>query len=92
MTRTQRDKRRWLRAMVLAIVYIGSYIALSRRGFAQADEWGVKGFYFFLPADTVTWRVCNYGCVVAYYPLILVDNWLGTGRPVAHEPLWHLSK
>jgi hypothetical protein len=75
------------------MAYVGSYLVLSRRGFAQTEEiMGAKGFYFFPPRDSTTWRVCNYGCVVLYYPCIAVDNWLGTGRHVAREPLWRLSR
>jgi hypothetical protein len=87
----RRIRRRWAILLVLLAAYIGSYLVLSRRGFAQADEWNAIGFYFFTPRETTTWRVCNYGCAKLYYPLIVIDNWLGIGRPVASEPLWHLS-
>lgn len=79
-------------AIVLVVAYVGSYLVLSRRGFALTEALGGKGFYFFAPQDTTTWRVCNYGCVVLYYPLIMADEWLGTGKPVACEPLWRLSR
>lgn len=74
--------------IVLALVafYLGSYLVLSRRGFADADRVNGVGFHFFSPQDSAAWRMCHRGCVVIYYPLIVIDNWLGTGRPVASEP------
>ena len=49
------------------------------------------GFYFVPPEDTDEWRFRNYTLVRIYYPLIVIDNFIGTGRLVAHEPLWGLS-
>lgn len=66
-------------------LYVASYLALSRQGFSRDG-------YFFPPQPTAAWRVGNYACVVAYYPLILVDYCLGTGSLPASEPLWGLSK
>jgi hypothetical protein len=85
----------WRRAIIvvaLMLLYVGSYLALSRQGFAQADQWYAKGFCFFTPRDSGLWRVSNYGCIAIYYPLIVVDNYLGTGRWPAKDPLMGLSK
>jgi hypothetical protein len=76
---------------VLLTIYVSSYVILSRRGFAQSDSWEMEGFYFLPPENTDEWRSWNYALVRFYYPLILVDNWVGTGRPIASEPLWGLS-
>ena len=86
-------KRRVVLAVaVLTLVYVGSYIALSRAAFAEARRTGVAGFYFITPRDTDWWRCSNYGCVALYRPLIVLDNCLGTGRWPASEPLWGLSR
>jgi hypothetical protein len=77
--------------MCLITVYVVSYVALSRRGFALSEAAGYEGFYFFPPEDTNTWRRINYGCVFIFYPLIMIDNWIGTGKPIAHEPLWSVT-
>jgi hypothetical protein len=55
---------------------------------------GVKGFYFFPPKDTNAWRRMNYGCVCFYYPLIVIDDWIGLGKPdgIGCEPLWRLTQ
>jgi hypothetical protein len=88
---------RFQRALVGAIlicllaVYVGSYLALSRAGFAYADAYDMNGFYFSPPENSDRWRFWNYTCVRLYYPLILVDNWLGTGRAVGAEPTWSLA-
>lgn len=76
---------------VLLMVYVSSYVIMSRRGFAQSDDWEMEGFYFLPPDNTDEWRFWNYGLVRFYYPLILIDNGLGTGRPIASEPLWGLN-
>jgi hypothetical protein len=78
--------------VVLLAFYIGSYVVLSRRGFAEADAYAMKGFYFFPPENTDLWRQLNYGCVALYYPLIFIDEELGTGRSPAREPMWGLSR
>jgi len=85
---------RWTALGVLAVllaVYLSSYAVLSRRGFDQSHLWDMEGFYFLPPENTDEWRFWNYALVRFYYPLILIDNWLGTGRPIASEPLWGLS-
>ena len=78
---------------VLLLLYVGSYAALSRRGYAEADQYNMKGgFYYFSPEDSDAWRWKNYGCVCLFRPINAVDRWLGFGRPPACEPLWGLSK
>src|SRR5437763_1083039 len=86
------SRRGVILVVALMLLYVGSYLALSRQGFAQADQWNAKGFYFFSPRDSALWRVSNYGCAGIYHPLIAVDNNLGTGRWPAKEPLMGLSK
>lgn len=71
--------------------YLGSYLALSRRGFAHADQMGYEGFYFFPPQDNNSWRLRQQGCAVFYFPLIEIDKRIGTGRTVGSEPMWGLS-
>ena len=77
--------------VVLLTAYISSYLVLSRRAFAQADAWDMEGFYFLPPENSDQWRFWNYTLARFYYPLILIDNWIGTGRPFGREPLWNLS-
>jgi hypothetical protein len=77
--------------IALLVVYLGSYIALSRKGFAEARSNGMSGFYFFTPENTHRWRQMNYACVALYYPLIAIEDWLGTGMPPGCEPMWGLS-
>jgi hypothetical protein len=77
---------------LLLVLYVGSYVALSRRGYAEADRFGMTGFYYFTPEDTDSWRRRNYACVYLFWPLNAIDRWLGTGRWPASEPLWNLSR
>jgi hypothetical protein len=77
--------------VLLLGVYVGSYLVLSRQGYAQAEEYNLAGFYYFAPEDSASWRWRNYSCVFLFWPLNLVDRWLGTGRYPASEPLWGLE-
>ena len=76
--------------VVLLLTYVGSYVTLSRNALVEADRQDAVGFYFFPPQNTNAWRRENYGCVYLFYPLIYIDNLIGTGRPVGSEPLWNL--
>jgi hypothetical protein len=74
-------KRRWPLWVfgALLLLYVGSYAALSRRGYAEADQYNMKGFYYFTPEDSDAWRWKNYGCVILFRPINAVDRWLGLG-------------
>jgi hypothetical protein len=85
-------RRRVAIAVVVLLLYVGSYLALSRPAFAEARRYNGVGFYFFPPQSTWRWRYSNFGCVFFYYPLIVLDTSLGTGMPPAKEPLWGLSR
>ncbi len=90
-------RKKWKRLLLvfgalLQLLYVGSYVALSRQGYAEADRYNMKGFYYFFPEDADTWRLKNYGCVFLFRPINAVDRWLGFGRHPASEPLWGLSK
>jgi len=76
----------------LLIAYLGSYLVLSRRAFAEADSQYIKGFYFFPPRESDSWQFCNRACFWLYYPLIVVDNSVGTGRWPGADPMFGLSR
>lgn len=86
----------WRRALivvaVLVTVYVAAYLALSRRGYAEADRYGFVGFYYFTPENSGWWRVKHFGCTDLFAPLNSLDRELGTGRYPAKEPLWGLSR
>jgi len=77
-------------ALVILLFYVGSYAVLSRRAFQRADETNAEGFYFVEPTSDVACRVHEL-CSIVYFPLIVVEQWLGTGRPPASSPLQGLS-
>jgi hypothetical protein len=90
-------RKKWKRLLVaigalLLLLYVGSYAVLSRRGYAEADQYNMPGFYYFSPEDSDAWRLKNYGCVYLFWPINAVDQWLGLGRHPASEPFWSLSK
>ena len=87
----QKPTRARMWCLALLIVYVASYVALSRRGYAEADGWEVERFYYLQPRDSIAWRLTNYGCVAFYGPLNLIDRALGLGRAPAPEPMFHLG-
>jgi len=84
------------RLMILAIAcllaaYVGAYVCMSRRGYAEADRWDGAGFYYFTPENSDSWRRWNYGCEILFRPLNWIDRQLGCGRPPAYEPMWGIN-
>src|SRR5262249_41354753 len=77
---------------LLFVLYVGSYLFLSRRGMSGGKSYRAPGFWFLSPENTDTWRFCNFGLYRSYYPLIFLDQKLGTGMPFAAEPLWGISR
>jgi hypothetical protein len=76
------------------IAYVGSYYVQSRRGFREADQYGIKGFYFVTPTHPAKGggsERANQQRYLFYWPLIQLDLMLGTGRHPAAEPIWGLS-
>ena len=76
----------------LLVVYVASYLALSRRGYAEADQYHVDGFFYFTPEDTNAWQWKNGTCVVLFAPANGVDRLLGFGRTPGSGPLFGLSR
>jgi hypothetical protein len=88
---TTKRKRLLLILAALLVVYVASYLALSRRGYAEARRWHVDGFYYFTPQDNDVWRAANLSCVVLFAPANGVGRLLGFGMPPGNEPLWALA-
>jgi hypothetical protein len=87
-----KNRRRLIFIGILLAVYICTYVGLSRRGYAEAREWHMVGFYYFTPEDSAFWAFKNYSCVCLFYPLNAVDRWLGYGEAPAKPPLTGLSR
>jgi hypothetical protein len=62
-----------------ALAYFGSYVVLSRRGYALTDSVGGKGFWFVLP-ETKRDEKKNEGYIRLFWPLIEAELLIGTGR------------
>jgi hypothetical protein len=78
-------------AFTFLLIYAGFYYGLSRRGYAEADVYHFQGFFYFQPENTDQWRYLNYGCVVVFYPVNVIDRIIGTGRYPGSEPFWCFS-
>jgi hypothetical protein len=72
------------------LFYVCSYLVSSRHAFQEADAVGFEGFYFCSPVSTSADNI-NQALNAFYKPLILIDQWLGTGRGPGSAPLRWLS-
>ena len=75
---------------IVLLVYVSSYLILSRRAFRNADRDNIEGFYFIVPTTPAMFSI-HRGLVYLYYPLIMIDTALGTGRAPANAPHFDLS-
>lgn len=87
----QQTRQRLKVAMIIVLCfYVSSYIVMSRLGFRRSDSINGVGFYFIDPCNERA-AMLNKFFRVIYYPLVFLDNLLGTGRPLATDPIWELS-
>lgn len=87
-------KWKWILALSLCLLfglYVALYLTLSRTGYADADMYGMKGFYYFFPEENDAWRLRQQFCVTFFAPFNAIDRVLGYGRDPAFEPLWRLG-
>ncbi|QDU73131.1 hypothetical protein Pan97_00980 [Bremerella volcania] len=63
--------------VILLILYVGSYVALSRQGIQQAVQYDSEFYYFVEP--TTEGRVNSHlMCCLIYMPLIVIEARLGS--------------
>jgi hypothetical protein len=91
--RSMRKRNPRLRVIGAAflLLYVGAYLGLSGRGYAESHRWNACGFYYLSPEDSDRWRFWNYACLYLFHPLNVADQCLGTGMEPACEPLWGFS-
>jgi len=92
MPREQASHKKLFRAVAGAgfLFYVCSYLVWSRQAFREADAVGFEGFYFCSPVSKSADNI-NQALNALYKPLILIDQWLGTGRGPGSAPLRSLS-
>jgi len=59
---------------------------LSRKGLALAREAGSPGFFMLTYEPGEGWKSKRKALIVAYYPLLFLDNALGFGLPLSSPP------
>jgi hypothetical protein len=88
MKMTKWVKRSLALVLLLTASYTAIYWTLSRRGYAEADQFDLAGFYYFSPENSDSWRLKNGLCVRLFSPIHALDRMLSGGRYPASEPLW----
>ncbi len=91
MWRSKRNDWLFGIAAICLIAYVGSYLALSRRGYAESDRHQSEGFFYFTLENNDTWAFRHIVCVYMFWPLNQLDCALGTGRAPSSVPLMDLS-
>ncbi len=89
--RLPRLHRRVMVFLVVCGLYVGTYVVLSRNGYREADKYNVRGFFFVIPSSPVM-KFANDSCKIIFYPLIKLEQMLGTGRTPAWDPIEKLSE
>lgn len=70
------------------ILYLMSYVLISRHGMQISEEIGFKDYYFVtVPEYTNTWYFLNHTYSVFYYIPICIESTLGTAEFAWCEPL-----
>ena len=77
--------------VMLLLIYVTVYTVVSRQGYAEAARVNSEGFYYFSPEDSGRWRTLNGTCLLVFWPINMLDAYLGWGRCPATEPLFDLS-
>lgn len=71
------------------VVYCVAYLVMSRVGFAAADQLQAEGFWFVQPGVTPATEdyLANEALRIGFYPLLVLDETCGAGRPAAGWPI-----
>lgn len=77
-------------SLTFLTMYVGLYLVMSRRAYAEADQDQLNGFYYFTPENSKDWRFHERLVGRIFWPLNFVDRLLGTGRSQGAAPLWDL--
>jgi hypothetical protein len=81
--------------LLAVLLYVGSYLVLSRRGMADMEKYHLAGF-FYVPTEKAfeseDWEQAHYRLAWLYRPLNSIDCELGTGRGHCRCILRGLSK
>jgi hypothetical protein len=69
-----------LLALLVFLVYYGSYLYLARRGEVQGLSDGTTGFLYVLPTDSDNWLELHHKCCRFYAPANAIDRAFGATR------------
>ena len=83
---SNRGNHRTIIVILVAFIYFGSYLAMSRVGQRDVKQVaGVEGYWFIRPTGPIT-EAMNDAFIIVYYPLILVDRMItGLGPVIGGE-------
>ena len=65
-------------AVLCLLVYVSSYMILSRQGMQISEEWDIEGYWVRVPEDTDQWYICHFTYGLFYCVPIGMESTLGT--------------
>src|SRR2546423_12168502 len=71
---------------VLLLIYVSSYLVLSRRGYAEATKYNLRAFHYWeIPTNgnrdkIYRFQRIDHFCKTLFWPINKIDCLLGTGR------------
>lgn len=77
--------------IVVLLVYLTAYVALSRHGRGESIHRNSDGFYYFAPENSDAWRFRERFCTILFWPLNQLDFWLNPKMGHNPEPMLDLS-
>lgn len=65
----------------MLVVYLTAYVALSRRGRAEAIRYRTEGFYYlplgtYSDANKKTWQFQEHALTILFWPVNQFESWL----------------
>ncbi len=78
-------------AVIIAVVlYVGSFLVLSRIGIREAQRYHSHGYYFIEPTNTSRDDI-HFSLYVFFWPLVQIDYFFNGGIGPATPPLREMN-
>lgn len=75
---------------IAMVLYVGSFIALSRIGIREAQKYSSHGYHFVEPTSTTRDRI-HFSLWIFFWPLVQIDYFVNGGSGPAIPPLRDIS-
>jgi hypothetical protein len=77
-------------AIIAVVLYVGSFLVLSRIGIREAQKYDSHGYYFIEPTNTSRDHI-HISLYVFFWPLVQIDRYINGGYGPATPPLREMN-